>query len=314
MAALQLKRFRIEAGLTQAEVAKNVHVSQPTYQRWEAGAQTLPDDKLQQLADVFEVPVAVLTGRHAPINLRTYDSSAPDLSYFGEAVFHFAGGGEPLLLHISDSAAAELEADLNNRSPFIVVRSLSNQLVALRRGAITDVYLQGEACDDYGPEHDSYEVPPVMMPDPRDWMIVECLEHGLDLDAFNREDVQRVKQKLDVPWTDPVDDQITRGALSLRTVDAETVAKSWRMALSLVNDCTYQLSCGKLRSFSVDAGAAMYRAFDDIFSGMLDIEDEGDITFHDPEAHKTIYIRGAAIDYVTIPHHKWLDSSDEGEE
>jgi len=312
---LQLKRFRVEASLTQADVAKQLGVSQPTYQRWESGVQTVPDEKLPHLAEILSVPVAVLTGRHSPITLRVYDDTAPHLSYFGEAVFHFTGGGDPLLLRITDSAANKLADDLNlDASPFIVIRSLSNQLVAIRREAIADAYLQGEACDEFGPEHDSYEVPPVMLPDPRDWRIIESLDFDDDAGDFDEEDVKRVKRVLNVPWTDPVDDRLTLGSLSARNVDEETVAKAWEMAIRLATQCTYQLSKGKRRSFPVDGEKALFEAFRIIFSSWCETVDEGDIFFHDPREPRLIYVRGNAIDYVTVPYHKWLDAAvDAGE-
>ena len=41
----KLKKYRLLARLTQTEVAEAVGVSQPTYQRWESGANSVPKAK-----------------------------------------------------------------------------------------------------------------------------------------------------------------------------------------------------------------------------------------------------------------------------
>ena len=58
--AIKLKQHRVKAGLTQAELAKTVGVSQPNYQRWEAGSAPIPEDKLRKLAKALKTKADVL--------------------------------------------------------------------------------------------------------------------------------------------------------------------------------------------------------------------------------------------------------------
>jgi transcriptional regulator with XRE-family HTH domain len=93
--------------MTQASLAKKVGVTQPNYQRWEAGSAPVPDDKLTKLAKVLETTPEALLGRHRPIEARFYDDSAGDhLNYYGEVAIHFCGRGPPLLLSISEQPSA----------------------------------------------------------------------------------------------------------------------------------------------------------------------------------------------------------------
>lgn len=59
----RLKSLRIEAKLTQAEVAEKVGVSQPQYARWEAGKRKPTSETLQKFADFFGVSMDYLAGK-----------------------------------------------------------------------------------------------------------------------------------------------------------------------------------------------------------------------------------------------------------
>jgi transcriptional regulator with XRE-family HTH domain len=48
----KLKQFRVQAGMTQAKLARKVGVTQPNYQRWESGSAPVPEEKLKKLAKV----------------------------------------------------------------------------------------------------------------------------------------------------------------------------------------------------------------------------------------------------------------------
>ena len=52
--ANRLKHFRVAAAMTQTAIAEAVGVTQPTYQRWEAGSVDIPDAKLAKLANVLQ--------------------------------------------------------------------------------------------------------------------------------------------------------------------------------------------------------------------------------------------------------------------
>lgn len=101
----RLKHFRVRNAETQAEVAKAAGVTQPTYQRWETGKVEIPKIPLTKLATHFHVTELELLGRHPPKKAAFYDDEAPlELQYYGECAVHFVGGGEPLVLSISEAA------------------------------------------------------------------------------------------------------------------------------------------------------------------------------------------------------------------
>lgn len=61
-----LRKERIEKGLTQVELAKIFNVSKQTVSNWESGKRT-PDAKtIEELADFYEVTVDHLLGRVTP--------------------------------------------------------------------------------------------------------------------------------------------------------------------------------------------------------------------------------------------------------
>ena len=153
----RLKQFRVAARMTQAKLAAAVGVTQPNYHRWEVGTAPIPEAKLKKLAKVLKANPEALLGRYPPIRASLYDDSvSADLSYYGEVAIHFRGGGEALLLSISEDAFARLHRDLQRDVAFVTVQSLANQTVVIRTKAVSDLYFSSEAYDDYGPEHDTY--------------------------------------------------------------------------------------------------------------------------------------------------------------
>ena len=58
-----LVSLRQERGLTQAEAAKLIGVSQPAYQRYEAGVRTPSIQIVNEMAQAFNVSVSYLTGK-----------------------------------------------------------------------------------------------------------------------------------------------------------------------------------------------------------------------------------------------------------
>lgn len=57
---LNLKELRLNAGLTQAEVAKKMHVSQAAVHRWEAGDTRIARKHHKGLARLYKVKVEEL--------------------------------------------------------------------------------------------------------------------------------------------------------------------------------------------------------------------------------------------------------------
>lgn len=309
----KLKHFRVRAGLTQAAVAKKVGVTQPNYQRWESGAASVPENKLGKLARALDTNSEALLGRHAPIEATFYDdSAAEDLNYYGEVAIHFRDGGSPLLLSISDGAFQRLHRDLQTNSHFATVESLANQTVILRIGAISDLYFSSEADDTFGPEHHTYEFMPLQMPDPRDWEIVEALEHDIGLDDFADADVERVQKSIMI--TDAQFDQLVADGL----IKPEDLASERRKneintekIFKLASITTYQLSSGVKRDLSVYDEEALYEAF----SGLIDFEDqaldEELIRLEVEGSHKIVFINKTSIDFISIPTHKYRAGADE---
>lgn len=59
-----LKKLREQEGKTQAEIAKNVNITQRAYAFYEKGDREPSIDTLIKLADYFKVPIDVLVGRY----------------------------------------------------------------------------------------------------------------------------------------------------------------------------------------------------------------------------------------------------------
>ena len=58
----RLKSLRLEAGLTQKEIATKFEISQPTYAQWENGRRKPSGETLQKFADFFDVSTDYLLG------------------------------------------------------------------------------------------------------------------------------------------------------------------------------------------------------------------------------------------------------------
>jgi transcriptional regulator with XRE-family HTH domain len=187
----QLKKFCAEAGKTQEEIAHAVGVTQTKLLSLGGWPSCNSGGQLDKLARVFKTTPDHLLGRHPPIEAAFYDESAPDeLQYYGEVTVHFLGGGESLLLSISEDAYSHLYRDLQRNLKFVAVQGLSNQTVIIRSKAISDLYFSSEAYDDFGPHKyreiylKQYKRSP-QLPDARDWDIIESLCHDVGIEDFD---------------------------------------------------------------------------------------------------------------------------------
>lgn len=305
----RLKHFRARAGMTQSKVAAAVGVSQPNYQRWETGAAPIPDDKLAKLAEALGTDSTTLLGRHPSIEVSLYDDAADDaLSYYGEVAIHFLGGGEPLLLSISEDAFGRLHRDLQGDAAFVIVQSLTNETVAIRSKAIADVYFSSEAYDDFGPEEDRYRrFTNKQIADPRDWQIIAALASDVtDLEEFAQEDVERVRG-----WVMITDEQfealVADGSIKPDELEAER-AKVQAMTdrlFALATETVWQFSTGVQRREIIFEEDALFNAFYPLVDfgdhhsedEMLRVACEG--------SHRIIFINPRALDYVSIPTHSF---------
>lgn len=59
----QYKKARLDAGLTQLEVAEKLGVAQAQYARWENGGRNPKDETIEKLADIFGTSFEILKGR-----------------------------------------------------------------------------------------------------------------------------------------------------------------------------------------------------------------------------------------------------------
>jgi transcriptional regulator with XRE-family HTH domain len=315
--ANRLKHFRVAAGMTQAKVAEAVGITQPTYQRWEVGSIDIPEAKLAKLSKVLKTTNEALLGRHPPVMAAFYDDSAPeDLQYYGEVAIHFRSGNESLLLSISEEARSHLYRNLQLNSTFVTVKDLGNRTVAIRRNAVSDLYLSSEAYDDYGPEHGEpgyKEGTPVQFPDPRDWEIIECLACDSEgIEDFAEEDVERVEKAVmitDQQYTELVADGCIKPE-ELETEKAKNAAvtdKIFEMATSVV----YQLSTGKRRRVNV-TDCNLDEAFGDLVDDDGETFDEdSSILLQSEGYHRSVFINPDAVDYISIPTHLLERNSDE---
>lgn len=308
----KLKQFRVGAGMTQAKVAAAVGVTQPNYHRWEVGAAPIPDAKLKKLAKVLKATPEAILGRHPPIKASLYDDSvSDDLSYYGEVAIHFCGGGEPLLLSISEDAFSRLHRDLQGDSSFVTVESLANQTVAIRTKAISDLYFSSEAYDDYGPEHGTYNSHiNLQIPDTRDWEIIERLACGEDgIEDFDAADVERVRKMIMIT-DEQYEKLVADGHIKAEDLERErekNQVKTDRI-LNMALKTTYQLSTGKLRS-DVYRHEELYDAFYELidFDGGISADDMIRLEVEGP--HRIIFINKGALDYVAMPTHQFKEGS-----
>jgi transcriptional regulator with XRE-family HTH domain len=308
----QLKKFRVEAGKTQEEVAQAVGVTQPNYYRWESGRAPIPEGQLNKLAKVFNTTPDHLLGKHPPIEAAFYDESAPDeLQYYGEVTAHFLGGGEPLPLSISEDAYSRLYRDLQRNLKLVAVQSLSNQTVIIRSKAISDLYFSSEAYDDFGP-HEYREIHlkqykrSLQLPDPRDWDIIESLCHDVGIEGFDKTDIQRIEKILEPTTDEEFEQLVLEGKIKAEDVEAAKATEAARLEqiYELATTIVCQLSTGQTRKITEAESEAIYAGF---WEYLLEFEDFKDQMICLPAEgyHRSVFINTDGFDYISIPTHKW---------
>jgi transcriptional regulator with XRE-family HTH domain len=307
----RLKQYRVDKGLTQTKLAKQVGVSQPNYQRWESGYAEIPEEKLKKLAFALKATPEQLLGRHPAIEAGFYnDEVGAELNYYGEVSIHFAGGGQPLVLSISDAAFSALHRELQSERSYVWVKSLCNQTVLIRTKAIADLYLASEASDTFGPEHHDEDSGYYknhfsrQIPDNRDWEIVEDLQHG-DVDGYAPEDVERV-QKMIMITDEQYKELVADGRIKPEDLEAEKEKNRKRTEtyFSYANLTHYQLSTGKRREVWL-YDSELCSAFWD-FAEDLDGEMTTDLIRIEYENQdQYIFLNKHAFDYVMMPTHKF---------
>ncbi len=312
----RLKHFRVMNAETQTQAAKAAGVTQPTYQRWEAGKAEIPKSYLVKLAKHFKTNELELLGRHPPREAAFYNDKAPlELQYYGECAVHFSGGGEPMVLSISEAAYAQAYRELQSSKRFIVIKDLGNRTVAIRQKAISEFYFSSEAYDTYGPDHDDYKLAtPIQMPDTRDWAIVEAIrdeeEAGGDYTSdFAEEDVERVQSQIMIT-DEQFDELVAEGAIKPEDLANEKAARAAETEeiMALAHTVTVQFSTGKRREIDyvhcnlfecieplIDVDYP-YSGSDDDEPHMIRLPYEG--------YHRAAFFNPDVLDYISFPTHK----------
>ncbi|MTK13454.1 MAG: helix-turn-helix transcriptional regulator [Clostridiaceae bacterium] len=316
MAINRLKYFRVMNAETQSQAAQAAGVTQPTYQRWESGKVEVPKSHLAKLAKHFKTTELELLGRHPPKMAAFYDGEAPlDLQYYGECAVHFCGGGEPLVLSISEAAHAQAYRELQSDKRFIVIRDLGNRTVAIRHKAISEFYFSSEAYDTFGPDHDDYKLAtPIQMPDTRDWAIVEAIrdeefDGGDYTSDFAKDDVERVRGLIMIT-DEQFDELVAQGAIKsedLPTEKAQRAAETEEI-MTLTCTVTVQFSTGKRREIHY-ADCNLFECIEPLIDiyyphsennnsepNMIRLPYEG--------YHRTVFLNPDALDYISFPTHK----------
>jgi transcriptional regulator with XRE-family HTH domain len=310
MTRTSLKQRRQELDLTQAEVAKALGVSQPTYQNYETGAKPIPGAKLKRLAKVLRMTTEEILGKSKEITEDRSRAEVMEHLPWGEVTMHFAHGA-PLVLTISYGEYRRLFRQLQDDGAFFHVFSMSNQMVAVRRAAVTDAYLADDGSNTFGPEHDSY-VPghAWFSEEERFWEIADDLtREALSLEEieekYGRDAVTNVARDIGLNMPQDIDRLISEGLVaatdreSVLAEAAQILADTTRLAL----DISWQLSDGKVRrtAASRDNDMTQYWWIDDA----EDPDNQGPMIIVDVEDAQTAFINPNQLDYISIPEHRY---------
>lgn len=324
----RLKHFRVINAETQTQAAKVAGVTQSTYQRWETGKAEIPKRYLAKLAKHFKTTELELLGRHRSKEVAFYDNKAPlELQYYGECAVHFAGGGEPLVLSISEAAHAQAYQELQSDKRFVVIKDLGNRTVAIRHKAISEFYFSSEAYDTFGPDHDDYKLATsIQMPDTRDWAIVEAIRDeeaiGGDYTSdFAEEDVERVQRQIMIT-DEQFDELVANGAIKPEDLAVEKAARAAETdeIVALTHTVTIQFSTGKRREITY-VECNLFECIEPLIDIYYPHSGNGDdqpnmIRLPYEGYHRTAFFNPDVLDYISFPTHKIeedeVESYDEG--
>ena len=305
MTTSPIKKARIVAGLTQIQVAKAMGVSQPTYQRWESRAVNVPTKQLDKLAKVLDCTLSLLIGKPEPFDLLGIDKNISDkYTYFGEVAFHFHSGSRPLLLPISDAVYTYLNSALSNADAFIEITSLDNRPVFIRNNAISDIFFSSDAYDDYGPD-DYGDQHLGIFPYDAFWKIlehsecIECLE-----DEFSPQEIKDVLSNISPVCnnSDNTNENDSNQSDIQKIVDDYTLNLPEKY-YDRARKVTWQLSKNRIRQVSKFDNKELYEEF-----SILPLSEEDDYFYFATESfHRSIFIKLANVDFISVPTHKYRE-------
>ena len=288
--------------MTQTELADAIAVSRPGYQKWESGTAKIPTGKINKLAKVLHATKEEILGLPKRFDLMGIDESIGDENkYYGEVAFHFECKDGSLLLPISKAEYDRLHGLLQADVFYITVESLDNRLVFIRRSALKDVFFSSEAYDDFGPE--SYEDQLGIFPDDEFWEVVENLEY---LECFSDEHLSGKFEEAVLGQIRLTEEQINELIKSgdIAEEDREKVrneiTENTEKFLARARNIVWQFSSGQVRS--------VYCLEDDLINEVFtSLEKTEDKTIYLPVEgyHRSIYINAEAIDFISVPTHKF---------
>lgn len=302
-----LKRLRLKAGMTQKEVADAMGVSQPNYQRWESGSAAIPETKQKKLARVLGTSVDEVLGKPPVFDLFGVDPDIEDdRTYFGEVAIHFKKGA-PILLPVTEEMRSGLLNQLRDSSPFIVAESMDNRQVFIRRGAIMDVYFSSEAYDTYGPDDQEYPDHLGLLPDDDFWKIVEFQETPDLLEGeIEQKRIDEVLSQICLT-EERLEKLIVDGHVTPEDRESTMSESAARIAelMDRASKVCWQFSSGQIRREYAPESKLLYEVFSLITSDNDDSLLDPTIYLPLEGYHRTIVITGSALDYISIPKHKF---------
>lgn len=274
----RIKQARLAKSVTQAEVARRVRVSQPTYQRWEAGTSEVPSAKREALAEVLGVPTTYLETGTQRISLSL--NVEEEYAFYGFIAVAFAKG-DPVLLPVTISEFNRFRAQYGMAANIIMTKTLDNRMIFIRQEAIVDVFFSSDDHDEFGPEDHYPDCLGRFDEDDELWSILEnwdnlpyALEGRVDQEKIDR--VIKEHQGLD-----ELDDMLARsvelvwqfsGSGKIRRTTDEGGMSDKDLYMSV-----YGLHCNSMSPFEIDT-----------------------LGFH-----RQIFVNPAHIDYIWVPLHRF---------
>jgi hypothetical protein len=192
---------------------------------------------------------------------------------------------------------------------FFSVYSMSNQIVGVRRAAVTDLSFAHEAGGTFGLEHDYYKkhhlVTGAWVGTHETWRIIEALtdESAIDteeiVDHFGRARVDRIAEKFGVDILENVHEPVAGEKVEIgkNQYSEEKITRATDLACNV----KWQLSNGKVRQEPI-----IYREELARFSWLTEPGPGAD-TFFGINDDIAVWINPNTLDYISIPAHSFLD-------
>ena len=304
-----IKHIRLQSGKTQAEVADTLGISQSTYKRWESGAKPPSSETLEILANVFDTTVAVLLGHESSFDMTGETGRDKAHTYYGCVAIHFQGPGKPLLLPISQETHELALQSLQTEAAFLRIWSLDNRAVFIRRDAIADIYFTSDAHSTYGPDRMMYDPGVGVHADFEFWQLVDELQSNeADIERDFPQDANPEWKKLLAPPSVDTEAIVSAGIFSRENANVmlRCAQEMTDQFFELATTMYWQMG-GVNRQERLGSDADIYSSFiylegasaQEVMGTALSIDTDG--------WHRTININPKALDYISVPLHRFMD-------